>query len=206
MQAVKACYASVGMGVGDQHRSSCTAWLSICEGGMCTWGSAQAHPYQVAEQLKNFSLTRSQGKSGSVMIVVLWSRRAPSSTERNPERMRVTQKWLKSDSGQTDPKVAQNWLKSDSILESFLSHFWSEDCSRASTRKICPKWGPRKSHEKTTKKAQTLVFQADEGHEKATESHEKVTSKNLTSNEKSSDLSHLGSLWGGALGVTFRSL
>ena len=35
---------------------------------------------------------------------------------------------------------------------------------RASTRKICPKWGPRKSHEKTTKKPRT-----DEGHEKATE-------------------------------------
>ena len=29
----------------------------------------------------------------------------------------------------------------------------SEDCSRASTRKFCPKRGPRKSHEKTTKKA-----------------------------------------------------
>ena len=30
--------------------------------------------------------------------------------------------------------------------------FSSEDFSRASTRKICPKRGPRKSHEKTTKK------------------------------------------------------
>ena len=42
------------------------------------------------------------------------------------------------------------------------------------------------------KNAQTLFFQADEGHEKATEkprkSHEKVTSKNATSNEKSSDI------------------
>ena len=28
----------------------------------------------------------------------------------------------------------------------------SEDCSRASTRKICPKQGPRKSHDKATKK------------------------------------------------------
>ena len=28
----------------------------------------------------------------------------------------------------------------------------SEDCSRASTRKFCPKRGPRKSHEKATKK------------------------------------------------------
>ena len=34
----------------------------------------------------------------------------------------------------------------------------SEDCSRASTRKICPKRGPRKSHEKVTKKARTLFF------------------------------------------------
>ena len=34
----------------------------------------------------------------------------------------------------------------------------SEDCSRASTRKICPKQGPRKSHEKVTKKARTLFF------------------------------------------------
>ena len=41
----------------------------------------------------------------------------------------------------------------------------SEDFSRASTRKICP----RKSHEKTKKNAQTLFFQADEGQEKATE-------------------------------------
>ena len=28
----------------------------------------------------------------------------------------------------------------------------TEDCSRASTRKFCPKRGPRKSHEKATKK------------------------------------------------------
>ena len=33
-----------------------------------------------------------------------------------------------------------------------LARFSSEDCSRASTRKICPKRGPRKSHEKATKK------------------------------------------------------
>ena len=58
--------------------------------------------------------------------------------------------------------------------------FSSEDFSRASTRKICPKWGPRKSH----KKGPNIVFQADEGHEKATG---KVTSKNATRNEKSSD-------------------
>ena len=45
----------------------------------------------------------------------------------------------------------------------------SEDFSRASTRKICPKWGPRKSHGKATENAQTLFFQADEGHVKATE-------------------------------------
>ena len=32
----------------------------------------------------------------------------------------------------------------------------SEECSRASTRKFCPKQGPRKSHEKTT--AQKLFF------------------------------------------------
>ena len=50
---------------------------------------------------------------------------------------------------------------------------------------------PRESHGKTTKNAQTLFFQADEGHEKATEkprkNHKKVTSKNVTSNEKSSE-------------------
>ena len=33
-----------------------------------------------------------------------------------------------------------------------LGHRNSEDCSRASTRKFCPKRGPRKSHEKATKK------------------------------------------------------
>ena len=52
--------------------------------------------------------------------------------------------------------------------------FFSEDFSRASTRKICPKRGPRKSHEK-------------------------VTSKNVTSNEKPFEFWYFGIL-GGLLG------
>ena len=44
------------------------------------------------------------------------------------------------------------------ILQRCGSRKPSEDCSRASTRKICPKQGPRKSHEKVTKKARTLFF------------------------------------------------
>ena len=48
---------------------------------------------------------------------------------------------------------------------------------------------PRKSHTKATKNAQTLFFQADEGHAKATKKPRKVTSKNVTSNEKSSEIS-----------------
>ena len=69
-----------------------------------------------------------------------------------------------------------NLLTDGDLNRSDLNHC-EEDFSRASTRKICPKWG----HEKATKKVQTLCFQADEG-------HEKVTSTNVTSNEKSSEL------------------
>ena len=60
----------------------------------------------------------------------------------------------------------------------FLKHL-SEDCSRASTRRICPK---QKSHEK----GPNTVFLDRRGPRK---SHEKVTSKNATSNVKSK---HLG--------------
>ena len=45
-----------------------------------------------------------------------------------------------------------------------LNLLFSEDFSRASTRKIAQNEG----HEKANKKAPTMFFQADEGHEKAT--------------------------------------
>ena len=35
---------------------------------------------------------------------------------------------------------------------------FKSDCSRASTRKICPKRGPRKSHEKATKRPRLHMF------------------------------------------------
>ena len=56
----------------------------------------------------------------------------------------------------------------------------SEDFSSASTRRICPMKTPRKNHET---KAQTF-FPNRWGPRK---SHEKVTGKNVTSNEKSSE-------------------
>ena len=55
---------------------------------------------------------------------------------RNPEKFKVTQKWLKSDfwgSGQSDSKVTKKWLKSNQkvtfltvlvTFESLLSNFW----------------------------------------------------------------------------------
>ena len=61
-------------------------------------------------------------------------------------------------------------------------------CSRASTRKICPKRGPRKSHEKATKKPRksnekgpNTVFLDRRGPRK---SHEKTTKKPRKSNEQ----------------------
>ena len=67
------------------------------------------------------------------------------------------------------------------------SHLVSQDCSRASTRKISPKRGPRKSHEKATKKPRksnekgpNTVFLDRRGPRK---SHEKTTKKPRKSNE-----------------------
>ena len=57
---------------------------------------------------------------------------------------------------------------------------YQKTCSRASTRKFCPKRGPRKNHEK----GPNIVFLDRRGPRK---NHEKVTSKNATGNEKSSE-------------------
>ena len=64
----------------------------------------------------------------------------------------------------------------------------SEDFSRASTRKICPKWGPRKRHEKATKKPRkshekrpNTVFPSRWGPRK---SHEKTTKKPRKNGDK----------------------
>ena len=64
------------------------------------------------------------------------------------------------------------------------------------------KFAQNEGHEKAMKNAQTLFFHADEG-------HEKVTSKNVTSNEKSSDSPYLDSpypLKGLIKGVNFHPL
>ena len=66
----------------------------------------------------------------------------------------------------------------------------SEDCSRASTRKFCPKRGPRKKPRKKPRKRPKHCFSRQKRATKKPrrKSHEKVTSKNATSNEKSSDI------------------
>ena len=48
-------------------------------------------------------------------------------------------------------------------------------------RRVRVKFAQNEGHEKATKKAQTLFFQGDEGHEK---SHEKTTKKPRKSNEQ----------------------
>ena len=60
----------------------------------------------------------------------------------------------------------------------------SEDCSRASTRKLCPK---EKATKKPRKRPKHCFSRQKRATKKPRKSHEKVTSKNATSNEKSSD-------------------
>ena len=60
--------------------------------------------------------------------------------------------------GTTDPLSQNVFCNLVLSFKTYCDNIFSEDCSRASTRKICAKRGPRKSHEKVTKKARTLFF------------------------------------------------
>ena len=87
-------------------------------------------------------------------------------------------------SGEVPGKILQNVLYKNAL------HI-SAQKTRASTRKTCPKGGPQNSHEKATEKPQRKTRNSNGGLLDclcAGGRHEKATSKNVTSNEESSDL------------------